>query len=463
MSFTSDLMDKFSNKQSNHKIMQAFASARAMQILSGLAILQLTLFLVYFPFAIIVTPYGDMLDFLSGFYNLDGNSIWQYLWAPHNGHRIVFTKLLTIGDARIFGGAGYPVALICISAFLFAATIAVIGIRRSVNDPKARRWVTAVAVLMLFPTSSFASLAYPVNSQHMLVVFFVFLACVLLVRAGGGAGNTSVGRNTYFFLAMTAAVCATLTLLNGLMVWPILVWMSWVLRLGRGKFFAVVTLGILTIAAFSYHYVFSGYRSSVNLVDMAQIVKYLIEYHGMPWVWVGPLYWPAMMFGLAILSVSIFSLKNLLAPRTLKPIGVIALAMLIFSLATAVMIAGGRHQLDLLPAHRYSIFLLATFVALFVLHIPVFERWLSSQRGYSLGMQITLAVSVVYLGQQAVIGQFAVQRAKDFARYEKEMLAGAPSPQAVSALYFPSADVLKERYRLLEKQRIYMYRSPALK
>lgn len=457
---THDLMGKLDGKQSNQKIMQVFASTRAMQILSSLAILQLTFFLVYFPFAIIVTPYGDMFDWLAGFYNLSDKSVWEYLWAPHNGHRIVFTKLLTIGDARIFGGAGYPVALICMSSFLFVAAIAVIGIRRSVEDPKARRWVTAVAVLLLFPTSSFASLAYPVNSQHLLVVFFVFLACVLLVRSGTGAGNT-LRQRTYFLLAMAAAVCATLTSLNGLMVWPILVWMSWVLRFGTGKFFAVVTLGMLTIAAFSYRYVFLGYRSSVTDLNVAQLVKYLIEYHGMPWVGIGPLYWPAIVFGLAILSVCIFSLKNLLAPRMLKPIGVVALAMLVFSLSTAAMIAVGRHQLDLLPAHRYSIFLLTTFVALFVLYIPVFERWLSNQRGYSLVMQITLAVSIVYLGQQAVIGQFAVQRVKDFARYEKEMLAGAPSPQAVNALYFPSADVLKERYHVLEKQRIYMFRPSA--
>jgi len=59
---------------------------------------------------------------------------------------------------------------------------------------------------------------------------------------------------------------------------------------------------------------------------------------------VGPLYWPAIVLGSAVLLLSmIFSAKGILAPRTQPPITVVAIAMLIFSLATAVMIAIGRH------------------------------------------------------------------------------------------------------------------------
>ena len=440
-----------------------FAGTRATQLLSSLAVLQLALFLAYFPFAIILTPYGDVLDWLNGYYSLADQNLWAYLWAPHNGHRLLFTKLLTIGDARLFGGLSSPVAWVCLCALLVAAALALSGIRRSVDDAQTRRWVTAVAVLLLFPTSSYASFAYPVNSQHPLVGFFVFLACVLLARAATDADNQRLVRNAYFLLALAAAGCASLTSLNGLMVWPILVWMSWALRLGRGYGFALATLGILVVTGFSYHYPFSSeIKASVGgLGDIAHIVKYLIEYHGMPWVEIGPLYWPAMVLGAAVLSLSIFSLKGLFTPRTRPPAAIVSLAMLTFSLTTAAMIAAGRHQLDLLPAHRYSIFLLITFVALFVLNIPVFERWMNSARGRTRVMQATLAVALAYLGQQAVVGQFAVQRANAFAHYEKEMLAGEPSPQAVTALYFPSAAVLKERYRLLEKQRIYMFRPPS--
>ena len=132
--------------------------------------------------------------------------------------------------------------------------------------------------------------------------------------------------------------------------------------------------------------------------------------------------------------------------------------MLAFSLATAMMIAIGRHQLDLFPAHRYAIFVVITYVALLVLNIPNFERWINDGRRYAITLSATLLFALAYLGQQVVVGQFAVQRAQAFAHYEKEFLAGGRTPEATTALYFPSIDVLEERYKMLEKERIYTFR-----
>ena len=162
--------------------MQASHTARATLVLSVFAALQFALFLGYFPLAIIIPPYGDVLDWLNGFYALPEQNLWQYLWAPHNGHRLVFSKLLTLSDAKVFGGLSYPIAVVCLSLFLLAAGVALAAIRRSVDHSAVRRWVTAVATLLLFPTTSYASFAYLVNSQHMLVSVFVFLACTLRRR-----------------------------------------------------------------------------------------------------------------------------------------------------------------------------------------------------------------------------------------------------------------------------------------
>ena len=440
--------------------MQASHIARPTLLLSILAVLQFALFLGYFPFSIIVTPYGDVLDWLNEFYNLPDHNLWPYLWAPHNGHRILFTKLLMVGDVTLFGGLGYPIAWVCMFALLIAAAITLFAVWRSVEHRDARRWATAVTALLLFPTSSYASFAYPVNSQHLLVCFFVFMTCVLFARAGV-MREQMLERNVYFLLALMAAVCASLTSLNGLMSWPLLVWMVWALRLGRNFVFASAALGVLAMMGFSYHYpLASEAAASISgLGNIAHIVKYLIEYHGMPWVEIGPLYWPAMGLGLAVFLLSIiFSVKGVLATRAQPPIAVVAVAMLMFSLATAVMIAIGRHQMDLLPAHRYSMFLLITFVSLFVLNIPRFELWMSSRQGRSMVMSATLVMALGYLGQQVVVGQFAIQRAQAFAQYEKEIMAGGRDPKATTALYFPSVEILEERYRMLEKQRIYMFR-----
>jgi len=114
--------------------------------------------------------------------------------------------------------------------------------------------------------------------------------------------------------------------------------------------------------------------------------------------------------------------------------------------------------MGLLPAHRYAIFLLITFVALFVVNIPRFERWMNSLRGHTIVVAVTLVMALGYLGQQVAAGQFAAQRATTFAQYEKDFLAGGRDPQATAALYLPSIDVLEERYKMLEMEHLYMFR-----
>lgn len=439
--------------------MQPSHDTRATLLLSSFALLQFALFIGYFPFAIIVTPYGDVLDWLSGYYTLPDQHLWQTLWAPHNGHRLVFSKLLSIGDATLFGGLSYPIATVCIVLLLIAAATALLGIHRSVENPALRRWATAVTALLLFPTSTYASFAYPVNSQHLLVCFFVFMACVLLAR--GAVVVSSWERNFYFLIALVAGVCASVTALNGLIVWPLLMWMSWSLRLSRAYGSAITLFGVLAIIGFGYDYPIARETAGIasGLQALVHIANYLIEYHSMPWVEVGVLYWPAMGLGLAILLLSIvFSLKGLLAARTQRPIAIVATAMLTFSLATAVMIAIGRHQLDLLPAHRYAIFLLVAFVALFVLSLPHFERWMSGARGRGIVVSATLVFAFGYLGQQVAVGQFAAQRASKFAQYEQDFLAGGRDSQITTALYLPSVDTLEQRYRMLAQQHIYMFR-----
>ena len=85
------------------------------------------------------------------------------------------------------------------------------------------------------------------------------------------------------------------------------------------------------------------FSSILNIGDIFQILRYLAEFHGMPWTEVGPLYWPSTILGAMIFLLGIvFSLRGILASRTLAPHDVVATAMLLFAVGTAVMIAIGR-------------------------------------------------------------------------------------------------------------------------
>lgn len=447
--------------QLNPQIMRATYASRATVLLSFLAALQFSLLIGYFPFAIILTPYGDTLDWLGSFYGSSAQSLWQYLWTPHNGHRIVFSKLLTMADAKLLGGLSYPIALVCLSLLLIAAVIVLAGLRRHVQDVAARRWAMAVTVLLLFPASSFPNIAYPVNSQQIIVSFFAFVACVLLVRSGTSVEERKLGRNATFLLALAAGMCASLSSLNGLLVWPILLWLTWTLALRRSRRLVIVTAGALVIMGLAYHDIGSSefVASAGGLGSIAHVAKYLVEFHGMPWVEIPAVYWPGMAVGVIVVSLSLgFCVKGVLAPPRQRPLAMIALPMLMFSFGTAIVITVGRHAMGLLPAHRYGIFLVITCVALLILGLPTFERWMLDRRGHVIVLSASLVFALGYLGQQVPVGQFAVRRAELFAGYEKQILAGTPGPQAVRAIYLPGAEPLERHYRVLKEQRIYMFR-----
>ncbi|MFT5450464.1 MAG: hypothetical protein ACI9DC_005672, partial [Gammaproteobacteria bacterium] len=114
------------------------------------------------------------------------------------------------------------------------------------------------------------------------------------------------------------------------------------------------------------------------------------------------------------------------------------------------------------PAHRYGIFLVVSCVALFVLVLPVFERWMANARTMRVVLGLTALLASAYLVQQVMVGEFAAQRADRFAEFEKKILAGygkgKGNRDAVQAIYIPGADALERHYRVLEKHRIHMFR-----
>src|SRR5438132_13899468 len=70
---------------------------------------------------LMLTPFGDMIAWLDQYSAFKRNGeLVQYLFAPHNEHRLVTIRLLTTADVEIFGGRGL--------AFIGAALASVAGI-----------------------------------------------------------------------------------------------------------------------------------------------------------------------------------------------------------------------------------------------------------------------------------------------------------------------------------------------
>jgi len=249
--------------------------------------------------------------------------------------------------------------------------------------------------------------------------------------------------------------------LNGLLVWPILVWVAWALRLEYK--YILVLLAIGGVFAFVLGDINSfpseTMQSAIRLDDILRTFIYLLQYHSMPWAEIGLLYWPSLALGPAIFLLGIyFSVRGIVFSRASTPEALVALAMLLFALGTALVIALGRSSLGLLPAHRYGIFMIITCISLLFLSIPQFERWMSNLRGRTIVQCVTLVFAVGYLGQQVAVGNFSVHRAKTFTKYEQAILAGESEPLGRSAIYFSNVGKIEKFYELLKAQHIYMFR-----
>lgn len=414
------------------------------------------LFLVYFPFAIILTPYGDTLDWLSSFYSSNGNFL-EYLWSPHNGHRLVFSKLLTIADAELLGGLSYPVAIVNLLLLTGIAALTLNTISIQVKIPEMRRWALVIALFLLFSTTNFPNYAYPVDSQYVICVFFVVSACVSWVHA---CGDTHAVKNRYIALAIVFGLAASVSSLNGVLVWPLLIWIAWVLEMNKKYLVFILVLGVMFLGGFTY---FADkpqeLPSSFTLSDAGKMLNYLIEYHGMPWVDIRRLYWPAKGLGAVVLAMTIIQVfQSLRKGRKLTPVEAAASAMLFFALGSAVMITLGRYNLGLLPAHRYGIFVVITYVSLLLLKLPSIEGWMAFTQRRDILIGTTFIVGVILVIQQIAAGQFSVKRSNAFAQFEKHILAGGQDEEATTAIYFANAKGIREHYSLLKAHNIYMFK-----
>ena len=433
------------------------ADRAAVGIFGVLAVLHLGVFAYYFPLSIIATPFGDMMEWVRGYYAASDQGLLKVLWEQHNEHRLVFPKLLVIGDVLAFRGAIYPVAILSVLLLVISAWAIVRHLLRYAyrgTEGRMFSWWAAFAVLiLLFPTSSLVNYSYPKNSQVLLVCFFALWAAVFLVKSTMSAGWQ---RWVFLPLALAAGICASLSSLNGLVVWFGLAWIAWRSSTKPGLPVAVVATGALTIAA----YLAGHHRGPVDpqsVGDLLRIGRYAIEFLGLPWVNAPNLYWVGCAIGVVIIYFSIRTMtRGTFSKTPPSAINQIAVAMLMFALMTAAMTAVGRFKLDLPPAHRYGLYTITAYLSLFVLALPRLADAWRSERKRTAVLWGGCILAAALLVQQIAVGRFTKNRAEYFTQLEQEILNGNRDP-AVTFDIFPDQRLLDEHYRIMREHRIYMF------
>ncbi len=222
-------------------------------------------------------PVGDywrVAENLRDYQNLHLTTFWR----PHNEHRIVFPEIVFALDMLLAHGRMIlPLAASVLCYFLAWAFLSLTVLRHLALPMYPRLWAVLLSGILAFYQGSALVLGQPFQLQWPLMQFAVVLALVFLPKANDENNRWSLAA------AITAAIVATYSSANALLLWPELIAIAWLARLQRRSIAALVLAAITACGLY-----FVGYKSSgqTNLSALAlhpaYFVGFVASYLSMP-------------------------------------------------------------------------------------------------------------------------------------------------------------------------------------
>ncbi len=296
------------------------------------------------------------------------------LWSQHYENRILFPNLIVL--ALAYTTHFNVVTEEYLSALmLFGATALVIGAHKRRSPQRRWIWYCPVAFLLL-------SLAQAVNALFgfqmawYLVLLMVALALFLL--------DEEPQRWLFVGGAIAAAVVASFSSLQGLLVWPAGLLLIYLRR--RPGHFAMAWIGSAVLTGVIYFAGFNFNAAQSSTPDPAAVLTFFVRVVGdivgedQPGVLV-------TVFGSVLVVTAIWALVRFaVGGRTSAGGRPFALSLILFGLLFSGLVASGRSGGDSLAVdveNRYTVFAIFVLVGLYLalLDPPVASELRSSQRG----------------------------------------------------------------------------------
>lgn len=276
-------------------------------------------------------------------YNL---SLWTtrgiaVFFRPHNEHRIIFPEIVFVLDDLFFRGRLILPMVVSFVCYLGTWLIVARTVLRDISVPASIRWFGAVlAGIVLGWQGAAVVIGDPFLLQWTLSIFCVVLSVALVARTG----ETEHGRD--LAIALVAAVIATYSSLNCLVLWPILLLESRMVRLARKEVNIIVAAAIICISLY-----FVGYHPDAQSHVLSSVrhplqsLGFLTVYLAMPFA-LGKS--DAFAISLGLLNVVVIVLLFLYTRRN-RLLGTATAAILfllyLFTFVTALLTATGRFDL----------------------------------------------------------------------------------------------------------------------
>ncbi|MGB6662383.1 MAG: hypothetical protein WBE90_25705, partial [Xanthobacteraceae bacterium] len=298
------MYSKFSSDQLGRadRIEADLSTKLSCVLLVAAAAISCCLFFYFVSKSAIRVPVYDMLDWLQ-FYDdrVRANDWLWYLWAPHSEHRIVFTRALIAIDIRWLGGNG--TAFIVVDTLLWGLALLATWqvVFTSSRSPTFRIFSCAVVLLLLTPTYIVTTISMPGPGAFMQTPSFALFSFVLLDNE---ADNTPLR----IVCRVCALICACLSPFGvsaGLLVWPVLIWLSWRARLSKRWIALVMGVGSTAIALYLWKMPPKHYQSPLDVQNLVGSIDYGIRFLGLPWSHSEALTWPARVIGFIVLVIGV--------------------------------------------------------------------------------------------------------------------------------------------------------------
>ncbi len=400
-------------------------------------------------------PFGDFVDFFRRFFEVGG---WDgygpaELYAHHNEHRLVVPRLWFLADVALFDGTqGFLITVIVLSSALHAAILA--GLFRSLGHGGAMLWgFAAVALGAALSPAQWENLVWGFQVQFIQVWLFATLAFVAVAVAGDATARPWRG----VALGILAALAATYSMANGLLVWPLLVGLA--LWCGvRGApliLLAAAALAVVTIelAGFRAH---PGHGDPFEtLAQPLALARYALRYLTSGIGMIGTL--GQELVGAALVAtVMATAVDALVRRRRYRPAHAVLLAVAAFVIGAALVTGLGRVTFGIGQANsvRYTT---PSFVFLIAVAALLLDRAARLERRHAAAT--ALAAAAVLLVVPGVVDGFrhrAVILAARDARANAVIayLAGGYRPETLIALYPFRMAMPYEVLRKLEAARL---------
>ena len=281
-------------------------------------------------------PYGDMWWFVRDMARLNSHQVGlSYLWGQHSEHRILLPRLIFWADLHLDHFRGV-FTILCSSLLLAGegALICLVFSREKKNNASSKLAYAALVLGMMFSASQIENLIFPFQIQFPLAFFTASASIWLILRHC----HSTEYRWSPLVAGLVLALCATLSLGCGLIVWPLLLLISLVEGPSRRTLFTIIIAWCAVWAVYFYGYVSPG--------DSAK-----------PWISIAQ---PG--------RVAAFTLTFMISPLYPKPLGSANILGLLFLLAVVLGLLAYWRFSTVLFKERNGFFV---YLALFIISTAV--------------------------------------------------------------------------------------------